>query len=179
MLPWGHAAVGYLCYTLIVRFRQRSVPVGTAVLALGLGTQIPDLIDKPLAWTFGFLPSGRSLGHSLLFVLALGAGIWLLARRYDRRPEAGAFIFGHLTHIGADLTPAVLVKDWAPLGALLWPLTPAYQYPGELDRSIIKFFLQLQLAELPLIGTSLTAIALGVWVYDGAPGLTTITEIVN
>lgn len=179
MLPWGHAAVGYLCYSLAIHLRYRSPPTGPAVLALAVGTQFPDLIDKPLAWTVSLLPSGRSLGHSLLVALLIGVIAWRLAQRYDRQPEAGAFLLGHLAHIVADITPAVIARDWEPLGALLWPLTPAYQYPGEMDQSILSFFLELRFAELPLIESVLTMLVVGVWVYDGRPGIATIVAAVT
>jgi hypothetical protein len=179
MFPWGHAAVGYLCYSLAIHLRYRSSPTGPAVLALAVGTQFPDLIDKPLAWTFSLLPSGRSLGHSLLVALLIGIIVWRLSQRYDRQLEAGAFLLGHFAHIVADITPAVIARDWEPLGALLWPLTPAYQYPGEMDQSIIDFFLELQFAELPLIGSALTMFAVGVWMYDGRPSVAMIVNTVT
>ncbi|WP_435100179.1 metal-dependent hydrolase [Halorubrum sp. N11] len=178
MLPWGHAAVGYLCYSVAVHLRYRSSPTGPAVLALAIGTQLPDLIDKPLAWTFSLLPSGRSLGHSLLMALLIGVIVWHLAQRYDRQLEASAFLLGHIMHIVADITPAIIARDWEPLGALLWPLIPAYQYPGEMEQSILGFFLELRLAELPLIGSVLTVLAITAWIYDGRPGIATIVAAV-
>jgi len=105
MLPWGHAAVGYLCYSFIVRVRDRRAPTGPAVLTLAVGTQLPDLIDKPLAWSLGILPSGRSLGHSLLFAVLLTIVVWVVAQRYDRQREVSALMVGHLLHVLADSTP--------------------------------------------------------------------------
>ena len=52
VLPWGHLAIGYLCLSLAIRARWRVPPQGPAVIAVAIGTQLPDLIDKPLAWTF-------------------------------------------------------------------------------------------------------------------------------
>lgn len=179
MLPWGHAAVGYLCYSLAVHLHYRSSLTGPAVLALAIGTQLPDLIDKPLAWTFSLLPSGRSLGHSLLVALLFGVIAWQLAQRYDRQLETGAFLLGYLMHILADITPAVIARDWEPLGTLLWPLIPAYQYPGEMDQSILGFLFELRLTELPLIGSVLTVLAVCTWVYDGRPGVATIVAVMK
>lgn len=34
MLPWGHAAVGYLCYTLYTRIKRGGSPSGAAVVWL-------------------------------------------------------------------------------------------------------------------------------------------------
>ena len=174
MLPWGHAAVGYLCYTLWLRVRRHHPPVGPAVVALAIGTQFPDLVDKPLSWSFGILPSGRSLGHSLVVAALLAAGLWWLARRAERRREVGAFVCGHVTHIAADAVPAVGAGQWVRLRWLAWPLLPAYVYPGELDRSLVEFVLTLDPAAVPTGGVVLTVVAFLVWVTDGRPGIQTI-----
>ena len=65
MWPWGHLAVGYLVYSGLSRWRFGRLPGSVATLAVALGTQLPDLVDKPLAWTVNVLASGRSLAHSL------------------------------------------------------------------------------------------------------------------
>ena len=173
MLPWGHAAVGYLCYTLWLRVRRRHPPAGPAVVALAVGTQFPDVIDKPLSWSLGILPSGRSFGHSLVVAAFLAAGLWWFARRVKRRREVGAFLCGHVTHILADVAPAVGTGQWIQLRSLAWPLLPAYVYPGELDRSLVEFFLTLDPTAVPTVGVVLTVAAFLVWVADGRPGMDT------
>lgn len=179
MLPWGHAAVGYLCVSLAIRFRHRIPPQGPTAIAVAIGTQLPDLIDKPLAWTFGVIPSGRSLAHSLVFLAGLSVVVWALATRYDRRLEAGAFLGSYLTHVLADVLPAALAGEWAKLGTLLWPITPLYQYPDELDRSIVGFFLELRPAELVSFELGVTVVVLALWVADGAPGIGTAVRFVR
>jgi len=174
MLPWGHLAVGYLVYSLVIRLRHRQAPAGPAVIALAVGTQGSDLIDKPLSWTFGILPSGRSLGHSLLFAVLLGAVVWTLVKRYNRRPAAIAFVIGYLSHVIVDVLPAVRAGQWEIVGTLLWPVLPAYVYPGEQDRGIVEFLLALDFAALPLTGIVATILAFGLWVYDGRPGVQTV-----
>ena len=141
------------------------------VLLLLVATQLPDVIDKPLAWTFSVLPSGRSFGHSLVVTAILALGLWRLAHRFDRRREAGAFLCGHLTHIVADMVPAVVAGEWIQLRTLAWPLVPVYVFPDEQDRSIIEFFLTLEPAAIPTSGVVLTVVAVVVWVTDGRPGL--------
>ena len=173
MLPWGHLAVGYLCLSLVMRARYRLSPRGPAAIAVAIGTQLPDLIDKPLAWRFGVIPYGRSLAHSLLFLAALAAVAWALAVRYDRRLEASAFVGAYLSHVLADMLPAVLAGEWAKLGSLFWPITPVYQYPDELDYTIIGFFLELEPAALVSPELGLTIVAIGLWVHDGMPGIET------
>jgi|AntDeeMetagen285_2_1112576.scaffolds.fasta_scaffold02332_6 membrane-bound metal-dependent hydrolase YbcI (DUF457 family) len=174
VLPWGHLAVGYIVYSLGVRLRHGVPPEGPAVIALAVGTQLPDLIDKPLAWTFGVLPSGRSLGHSLLFAVLLGAVVWALGKRYNRRPAVVALLIGYLSHVIVDVLPAVRAGQWEIIGALLWPVLPVYQYPGELDRSVVEFLLALDFTALPLAGVVGSVLALGLWVFDGMPGVRTI-----
>lgn len=179
VLPWGHAAVGYLCVSLAIRVRYRVPPQGPVAIAVAIGTQLPDLIDKPLAWRFGLIPSGRSLAHSLVFLAALSVLVWALATRYDRRLEGSAFLGSYLSHVVADLLPAALAGEWARLGTLLWPITPVSRYPDELDRSIIGFFLDLEPAALVSPELGITIAALALWVFDGAPGLKTTVQLVR
>lgn len=170
MYPWGHLAVGYLCYSLVVRLRYRRPPDGLAVLALAVGTQFPDLIDKPLSWTLGILPSGRSFGHSIFFAVGLGLILWYLARQYNRRMEAIAFFGGHLLHVIGDIVPNVVAGQWDRLGMLFWPITPVYQYPGESEQGIIEFLLSIDFASLPPEGIVLMALTATLWFSDGFPG---------
>jgi membrane-bound metal-dependent hydrolase YbcI (DUF457 family) len=177
VLPWGHLAVGYLCLSVAVWARYRVPPRGPTAIAVAIGTQLPDLVDKPLAWRFGVIPSGRSLAHSLLFLAVLATVAWALAVRYDRRLEASAFVGAYLSHVLADAFPAALAGEWAKLGSLLWPITPVYQYPDELDYTIIGFFLELEPAALVSPGLGITIVALALWVYDGTPGIGTVTGV--
>ena len=63
MWPWDHLAFGYVWYTLASRGWDGRPPSNAAAIALAVGTQFPDLVDKPLAWWLDVLPAGRSLGH--------------------------------------------------------------------------------------------------------------------
>jgi len=179
MWPWGHAAVGYLLYRAGLRDRGGD-PTGPATIALGIGTQFPDLIDKPLGWTFGLLPSGRSLAHSLLTAALVIAVVYALARRYgDGAPAAaGAFGVGYVSHSLADLPPGLLVGA-APLetaGFLVWPVVPAYVYAGE-----ESFAAHLPPEPTPYLAVQfgLFAVATALWLRDGAPGLGTLARAVG
>jgi hypothetical protein len=179
MYPWGHFAVGYICYSLAVRFRYHRPPEGVAVVALAFGTQLPDLIDKPLSWTFGFLPSGRSLGHSLLFAIILGIVAWYAGQRFDRQTEAGAFASGHLLHVLTDFSPAVIDGQWSKLGSLLWPVIPAYQYPGETDRSIIGYLSSVDVESLPTEGILLAVLTTALLLFDEMPKIKTVAKYIK
>jgi len=172
MLPWGHAAVGYLAYSLYQRARHRQLPGEVAVLALAVGTQLPDLVDKPLAWTFGVLPSGRSLGHSVFALVLVGALVVWMARRRDRLVLAGAFLIGWGTHLLGDAYQLLLGEPTC-VRYLGWPLAGCPY--DEAGRSIIQFFLDLELhaiwPEFALAGS----VGL-LWVYEGAPGLRYLFE---
>ena len=167
MLPWGHAAVGYLVYSAYSRVRNGGAPAGLAVVALAVGTQFPDLVDKPLAWTFGILPSGRSLAHSVFALAMVGGLVFWLARRRDAVPAAVAFVVGWATHLVGDAYKLFLGEPTC-VRYMIWPLA-ACPY-DEADRSIIDFFLALDLgAVLPEF--ALAGVAGSVWLADGAPGL--------
>lgn len=168
MLPWSHAALGYLLYSGWCRARFWSPPPGMGVLALGLGTQFPDLIDKPFAWSFALLPSGRSVTHSLLLVAVVGAAVILVGRRRGWTTPATAFVAGWFAHLLGDSYGYFLgLDDCAAF--LLYPLTPLCGY--EEDHTFVEFFLSLELTTRLVFGLSLTALGLVVWWFDGRPGL--------
>lgn len=168
MLPWGHAAVGYLCYTLYTRLRNREVPSGAAVVALAIGTQFPDLIDKPMAWTFGVFPSGRSFAHSLFTLAIVATVLYAVYRNRSELVQAGAFLAGWASHVFAD-GYMLLLGEPTCLNYLLWPL--AICPYDEKGRSIIQFLLAVELSDGVWIGIWLTVVAVVVWLYDGAPGV--------
>ncbi|SDK11471.1 LexA-binding, inner membrane-associated putative hydrolase [Halovenus aranensis] len=171
MLPWGHLGVGYLCYTLASRQTDRYPSQGAAVLLLAVGTQFPDLVDKPLAWQLGVLPSGRGVAHSFLVALVLSALLILAGRQVRRLPEAIAFAVGYVTHILGDAVPVAIATDWNELSFLSWPVTSFYEYPNEIDRSILEYLLTPD----RILGNSLDilvfALAAVMWMRDGTPGV--------
>lgn len=131
MWPWTHAAIGYLSYTLYVALRRRESPTNAETVVVVVGTQIPDLIDKPLAWTFGVLPTGRSLGHSLLTATVLiGLGAVLLRKRH-RGNLVIPFAVGYVTGIVTDLPMSVLWGDFSKATFVLWPVLPSPAYETE------------------------------------------------
>lgn len=127
MLPWTHAVFGYLLLLVVAGYLGRGLS-RAELAAVIVGTQLPDIIDKPLAWWFSLLPSGRSLAHSLLVAVPLV--VVVLAYAWHRsHPEAGvAFGLGYASHLVGDAYVAVIY--WRPeeLTFLLWPLLPPYPY---------------------------------------------------
>jgi hypothetical protein len=138
------------------------------VYAVGLGTQFPDLIDKPLAWSFAVLPYGRSLGHSLFTLGVLLLVLRIVFRYPGQEALSTAFGLGYVSHLFGDGIGAIVSGDLRGLGYLLWPVTDV---PSGDTRSFVEFFLALEPTPLMLVGFVLTIAAGVVWVYDGMPGV--------
>jgi len=184
MWPIGHISGAYILYTAIARAHGDTVSVqaggvartGGVVFVLGFGALFPDLVDKPLGWYLGVLPAGRTLAHSLLFLIPFCAILFLLARRYGR-PEYGvAFAVGALSHAVLDAVPAL----WgaASPNSLLWPLLVVEPYPG--GPPTILGLLRSSLSEpYFLFEFVLLAIAFAAWRSDGYPGLAFVRAVVE
>ncbi|WP_265110221.1 metal-dependent hydrolase [Halosolutus halophilus] len=170
MWPWGHLAVAYLLYTGITTSRFDRVPRAWPLLALALGTQFPDLIDKPLAWTFGVLPGGRTFAHSLLVAALLVPAVVAVAIHLDRREVGTAFVLGHVSHLLADVPPAAFTGDLSGIAFLLWPLVdqpPEEPVDGLLD-AILHYY---AMGPYEVFQLGLFVVAALVWYHDGRPGL--------
>ncbi len=170
MWPLGHAAIAYLLYSGWKRLQSSGPPASIAVVVLLVGSSFPDLVDKPLAWYVGVLPTGRTLAHSLFVLIPLCGGLYLLARRYGNPYEtyAIAFAVGAISHSLVDAVPALWGEDAA--SHLLWPLTPVETYEegaptvlGLLADSITDPYF---LSEFVF-----AALAFALWRADGYPGL--------
>lgn len=176
MWPWGHLAVGYLCYVAYTRVTERADHTIVPIFAVGFGTQLPDLVDKPLAWTFEILPSGRSLAHSLLAATVVIAFVAWIAQRRDRPGAGTAFAIGYLSHLVTDLGPetvfGLLLGDLSQLEwttYLFWPILAAPPYSN--DSSFAEHFLNFEFSAYVWVQFGLVALAAVVWVADGAPGV--------
>lgn len=178
MWPWEHLAVGYVLVSLLWRARGRR-PDGSTALAVAVGTQLPDLVDKSLAWELSVLQRGISLAHSALIAIPVCLLIVLLARRYGRALIAEGFALGYLSHLPADAIYPAFYGDGLRIAPFLWPLfTPPSDPPGGLAEKIPEYLAQslalvtgprgavFVLLELLVLGT-----ALALWVSDGMPGL--------
>lgn len=178
MWPWEHIAVGYLLYSGYVHLRDGESPTALASLAVIVGALFPDLVDKPLAWTFDVLQSGISLAHSVLTALALTAAVTALGMR-GRRDVAAGFSVAYLAHLPADALYPALLGDGLTLRAFFWPLVTL---SGNPSRGFIENFAYYAVTFLDFLGTPRGMLFLGlevtllgtafvVWVLDGCPGL--------
>ncbi|QFU82328.1 metal-dependent hydrolase [Natronorubrum aibiense] len=169
MWPWGHLAVAYLVYSM---YQQRTDqrPRALPVIVLAIGSQFPDLIDKPFAWSFDILPGGRTLTHSVFFALLLLPAVYLVALRFKRSDIGTAFAIGHVSHLLADIPPATLLTaDGSALTFLFWPFLepPAYE---SVD-GILAGFLRYSMGWYEWAQLGLVLGALIVWYRDGTPGI--------
>ncbi|RKD95758.1 metal-dependent hydrolase [Halopiger aswanensis] len=170
MWPWGHLAVAYLLYTAYAHRRFDRPPLALPALAVAVGSQFPDLIDKPFAWNFDVLPGGRTLTHSLLFGAVLSVLVLAAADRFERRDVGVGFLIGHYSHLVADIPPSVLRGDLSGTEYFLWPvLEPPAEDPvaGLLD-AILHYY---ELGPYEIVQFGLFAIGALVWYRDGMPGL--------
>lgn len=182
MWPWEHAAVAYIGYSSLSRLSALRTPDTDAFVAVLLGSQGPDLIDKPLAWWLQVLPSGRSLGHSVFFALPLVAVVFWAARLRGRTDVGVAFAIGYLSHLPADVIYPVLLGEHASVGFLFYPLVAESGHTemgaiGKVTKLAGEFahFLQTPRGTVYLGGELLLLLAaLWLWIADGKPGLGTV-----
>jgi hypothetical protein len=130
VFPLGHATFGYLLYALFAWATAHRLPYGVTLGALLVGTQFPDLVDKPLALV-GVLPSGRAAAHSVLFAAVLLAVLRVVTRRYGRAHLTTAFGFGHVSHVVGDVCAVVAAGRVGDLTFLLWPVLPVPEYASD------------------------------------------------
>ncbi|AHF98830.1 metal-dependent hydrolase [Halostagnicola larsenii XH-48] len=178
MWPWGHLGVAYLLYSLYTHRRFDRPPRAVPALALVIGSQFPDLIDKPLAWNFDVLPGGRTLSHSLVFAIGLTVVVYALANRFGGLETAIAFVIGHVVHLCTDVPPAVFGGDVSGLAYLLWPFVeqpPEEPVAGLLDAILTYYAVgPYELAQFVLF-----AFAAVVWYYDNKPGLAYVRSVLS
>lgn len=126
MLPLGHLAVALLPVALYTLVRNHRLPSGIVTLLVVIGTQLPDLIDKPLAWSFDVLPSGRMFAHSLVICLPVLAVLTILAYRRGRGRLGLLFSGAYLSHLAGDFYPILFHgTDYYFFPNLFWPLLAA------------------------------------------------------
>ncbi|WP_101298253.1 metal-dependent hydrolase [Halegenticoccus soli] len=187
MWPWGHAAFGYILYSLGSRAVRGRPPDGPSVFVLLIATQLPDLVDKPLAWGLGLFPQGYAVGHSAFVAVPVGLLALLLGVRVDRRELGVAFVIGYWSHLAGDVVAPLATGDGFGVERVLWPLVTLPEYGTEYTmfervNVYLSAFLELlstseQIGVLMVyFGPFLAAFVL--WIVDGAPGVATLRRAV-
>lgn len=181
MMPWSHAAFGYVAYSLFVHAGYRDAPSSRETLVVLFAAVLPDLVDKPLAWQFGLLEGGRTLAHSLF--LALPLSIVVLIVSYSRGwPRVGwAFAVGYLTHLVSEVLPSAISGEGPGIGLVLWPITAGGGGQGEsfYEEVMVNLvpYLQWLVGEIAsgnpstqvLVLFGIWAFTVLLWIFDGMP----------
>lgn len=176
MWPWQHAAIGYIAYSLYCRARGRT-PSDRAVLAVVLGSQFPDLIDKPLGWGLGVIAGGRGFAHSVLVAVPTCLVVVGISAHKRKLAYGTAFSVGYLLHLPADSLNTHLYHGELPTNFLLWPIrSNAGPSVGGLDCTMtltgLAECLLGPIGTLYLLGElSLLVTTLLLYRADGYPGL--------
>lgn len=174
MWPWGHAALGYLLYTLVRRRRGAGAPSGWAVVALGVGTQFPDLVDKPLAWYLQVLPHGRTLAHTTFVAGPAVALVSWVGIRRGHREVAFAFALGYFSHLLGDALLGLTTGRWETLRFLTWPL--ASPPAGEVQ-TLPGHLRAIEGSPFTLVELLLTVATFGLWLLHGCPGVRELASL--
>jgi hypothetical protein len=152
------------------------------MFALLIGTQLPDLIDKPLAFWFAIFPEGRALAHSLLFAVPLWVCVLLVGYRKGRTDVAFAFVLGYAAHLPADAANAIIRGDYAALSYVLWPILPVRTYEtNSFEGHLLKLLENVQSLTVETLVSEpfapfalqvwLVGLVMFIWIVDGFPGL--------
>jgi len=164
-----HVAIGYLVWSGWSRYREGRPPTGAEFWLVLLGALLPDLVDKPLAWTFGVLPAGRSLAHSLLTASVLVVAARRVARRRGDVTLGTAFGVAYLSHLAADVVFPIISGRYAYTYFLLWPLLPLPYY--DTSRSLVGEVLLRIPGGFSGPHLVVALLVLLVWVRDKMPGV--------
>lgn len=168
MWPWEHLALGYLLYSPLTRVVYGRAPDATTVISLAVGTQFPDLVDKPLAWSLGLIPSGRMLAHSV-FTTAIVVAVVLYVTRERFTAEGSAFSVGYASHLLGDALASLRAGTYSGMEFLFWPFLGSARPDGE--TSVIARLLELQPSEVVAADFHLFVLVVSLWAVDGMPVL--------
>jgi hypothetical protein len=119
MFPHEHFLLAWLPLVGYVVLRDRRLPSKQVVGAVLLGSLLPDLIDKPLAYQLNLIPHGRVFLHSLPVIMPLLIAVIVYGWKTGRLRMALAYSFGHLLHPVGDFY-STLLAGVVPQH-LLWP----------------------------------------------------------
>lgn len=129
MLPTEHFIVALLPVLAHVLVRDKRLPSPRLIGVVFVGSQFPDLIDKPLALQFGLIPSGRVFMHSLPIAIPFLLLVALYGWKTDRKRLGAVFAFAHLSHLLSDNYRPLLEPNPQIRPDLLWPFVEPVQGP--------------------------------------------------
>lgn len=180
MWPWEHAVVGYLGYSVFCHLRYSQSPDGPGTAVAVGAAQVPDLVDKPLAWSLGVFESGHAVAHSVFVAVPIVLLVGHRLRAVGRERVAAAVGIGYLLHLPADLLYQYVVGGTVSPEMVLWPIVgfgtaePTHGVLQEALRRIGGYWLALLAGELSTYQQAQLVVAglVGLlWLVDGAPVL--------
>lgn len=126
MHPVSHCLIALVPVVTYVVLRDQRPPSRSVLFATVVGSQFPDLVDKPLAYQLSVIPNGRMFAHSLLVVTTVSLVVLRLAthEHIDHRRAVRAFVFAYLTHVAGDFSGELLTPHRPFPSNLLWPFVP-------------------------------------------------------
>ena len=130
-LPVQQFIISFLPVFAYVLVRDRELPSLRLVSVVFVGSQFPDLIDKPLAHELSLIPSGRVFMHSLPFAIPLVILIGVYGWKTDRIRESGVFTFAYFSHLFADNREELLGPESQTPSDLFWPFLPPVSRPAQ------------------------------------------------
>ena len=180
MWPGEHVVLGYLAYSLFCHLRYGDPPDGPGAFVATSASLLPDLVDKPLAWSLGVVQSGHAIAHSVFFAVPLAMVVvaWSHSRGHVR--TGVAFALGYLLHLPADIYYQYAVNDTIEPEMVLWPVRTLEQPPtragfvGETIRRIGELRLELlagDISQYMWMQFALMGTVAVLWLFDGAPVL--------
>lgn len=181
MMPWEHAILGYIGFSLSVRLLYREPPTSVESLLVIFASLLPDLIDKPLAWQLDVFTSGHAFAHSVFVAVPVSVSVLLIAVRAGKKRQGFAFFLGYLLHLPADVLPQYLHDRSLPVHRVLWPLRQdGSGYDSGFRQELIEntsMYLNWIVRELAsgtpdpylLLLVAIGAAGLLLWVADGLP----------
>ena len=146
MLPHEHFLVAALPVVGYFLLRYQRLPSKSTIFVVFVGSQFPDLVDKPLAHTVALLPSGRVFMHSLPFAIPISILVLWYGIVTDRPALSDGFVFAYVIHIFADWQHMLRAGELPP--NLLWPfmeplpspVEPFWAGPGGINVSLWTMF---------------------------------------
>lgn len=145
MMPWEHAIIGYIGFSVLLRFGSKRPPTGAETAVVLFASLLPDLVDKPLAWQFNLFPSGHAIGHSIFVALPVVAAALFVAHRRNSPRTGAAFGAGYLLHLPADVVPQTVRSGELLVDRVLWPLEQSGSgydsgFQAELTENLTAYF---------------------------------------
>lgn len=126
--PHVHFFIALIPVVFFIFIQYRQLPSVELTAVTFVGSQFPDIIDKPLGAQLNLIPTGRVFIHSLPFAVPICIVILAYSWRTDRARGGVVFVYAYLSHLAADNYSA-LAAGRIP-NDLLWPFRPAIPRPS-------------------------------------------------